>query len=477
MNVGIDDMSFYVPSQYLPIETLAKERNIEYLKLFKGLGLEKMGFPDSNEDAATMAAMAIYQLLTQNDLSPQSIGRIYMGTESAVDGAKPTASYAVEMVAQRFPEGSFNRCDVVDLTFACIGGVDALLNTLDWVRADSKRIGIVVASDFAKYELESAGEYTQGAGAVALLVKANPRLVALDSTIGTSMQSVFDFFKPTRSFKQSDVVNDALNLYGKTALDTELEERLEKEGSGIFSTREVSIEQHKETPVFDGQYSNQCYLDRTVEALAHFKEQKENRDIMKDWNHLIFHLPYAAHGRRIFTSMFINEYLNKDKIEILESIVGFPYEQDKIKFEKIISKSDLYQNFIQQKINSGSKASSQIGNLYTASIFMSLMSTLQTSFDNGNPLENQTIGFLSYGSGSKSKVFEGTISNQWKEVVKNWQLFDKLNARTSIDFKTYKDIHQKKRAEPLNNSSNRTYLQSIDVNGNAIGARRYSWYH
>lgn len=51
-----------------------------------------MSLPDVHEDAATMAAEAIAELILRNDLDPRSIGRIYLGTESALDGAKPTAS-------------------------------------------------------------------------------------------------------------------------------------------------------------------------------------------------------------------------------------------------------------------------------------------------------------------------------------------------------------------------------------------------
>ena len=73
-------------------------------------------------------------------------------------------------------------CDVVDLTFACIGAVDAMHNTLDWVARGSEeqdRIGIVVFADNAKYDLGSSGEYTQGAGGGAILIRHNPRLIEI----------------------------------------------------------------------------------------------------------------------------------------------------------------------------------------------------------------------------------------------------------------------------------------------------------
>jgi hydroxymethylglutaryl-CoA synthase len=43
-----------------------------------------------------------------------------------LDAAKPTATYAVQMVEEllsgRIWERSFKNCDVVDMTFACVGG-------------------------------------------------------------------------------------------------------------------------------------------------------------------------------------------------------------------------------------------------------------------------------------------------------------------------------------------------------------------
>ena len=199
-SVGIDDMALYVPSLYLPIKTIAAERGISYEKLNKGLGLENLAIPDVHEDTATMAANAVVEIIEKNQLDPTTIGRIYLGTESALDGAKPTATYVLEMLRRKY-RGQYGKkcllnCDVVDLTFACVGGVDALQNTIDWVSGSEDRVGVVVASDNAKYELGSSGEYTQGAGAVAILVKKNPRLLAIDATWGVATLGVHDFYKP-----------------------------------------------------------------------------------------------------------------------------------------------------------------------------------------------------------------------------------------------------------------------------------------
>jgi hydroxymethylglutaryl-CoA synthase len=280
--VGIDDLTVYIPKLYLSIADLAHARNIDPDKLRHGLGLIDMAVADAHEDAATLAANAVKQLIDQNELDPRRIGRIYLGTESALDGAKPTATYILEMLRRhyrtQFGPDCFLHCDVVDLTFACVGAVDALHNTVDWVRGDQNRIGIVVASDVAKYELASSGEYTQGAGAMALLVKHQPRLMVIGPTWGVGTRSVHDFFKPKKSVSKLQLVQEVLQLAGLKGVDAEkilakLPETLEVHG--ILDENDEAFSVRKDTPTFDGPYSNWCYQNRIREAFQHFANRKK----------------------------------------------------------------------------------------------------------------------------------------------------------------------------------------------------------
>ena len=184
MKVGIDSITFDVPKLHLPIKTLAENRNIEPDKLIKGLGLHKMTFPDVHQDVVTFAANAVFKLMQQESLNPNDIARIYVGTESGIDSSKPVASYISALLEQQYGEGSFRYCDTLDMTFACIGAVDALHNTLDFIRLNPTKKAIVVASDNAKYDLASTGEYTQGAGAIAMLISSNPRVLSFSNEVG-----------------------------------------------------------------------------------------------------------------------------------------------------------------------------------------------------------------------------------------------------------------------------------------------------
>ncbi len=496
-NIGIDDMALYVPKIYFDIQDLAAERNIEYAKLNKGLGLSKMAIIDVHEDTATMAANAIAELIEKNNLNPNTIGRVYMGTESALDGAKPTATYAMEMLREKYApiygDDCFLHCDVIDMTFACIGAVDALQNTMDWLLADTTRIGIVVSSDNAKYELGSTGEYTQGAGAIALLVKENPRLLAIGKHWGVAMRGVHDFYKPLRTASKMDIINEVLALMGTENVD--IQEYIDKlhetiDVQGILDANEMHLTIHKDTPVFDGQYSNQCYQDRITEAFEHFKNKAQapdNETFVNTWERLIFHLPYAFHGKRMFTEIYATELkrigalaviLENNKIDLPNRI---DFEDDKsyqkamVYYYKAIAKTPEYNAFVRQKIAKAQSVSGEIGNMYAGSVFLSLIGTLETDYLENSDIEGKQFGFFAYGSGSKSKVFEATIQPEWKTVAAKLRVAEKLNNRQAIDYKTYKLLHTNGLSESVLPKQQEFALASIGTEGFTEGARYYTW--
>ncbi len=493
--VGIDDMAAYIPHIYLPIESLANARNIEYAKLNKGLGLTAMAVPDLQEDTATLAANAVYELIRRNDLDPNHIGRIYMGTESSFDGSKPMASYVLQMLSEQleadYGRDCFLHCDVVDLTFACIGAVDALQNTMDWVRSGEDRIGIVVASDIAWYDLGSTGEYTQGAGAVALLVKSNPRLLAVDPHWGIASRPVYDFFKPIRKLSKAVLVEELVSAQGKNGnTGQQLYGRLMETEDSPWSNGEAPhFILHSETPVFDGPYSNQCYQDRIAQALDHFSRDREDFSLMKDWDRLIFHLPYAFQARRMFATTYLEEKIKTGHLAQLEETLGQPFpktedfedepafQKARAQFLKALSKSDGYRQFVREKIEKGERASSLVGNLYTGSIWLSLMSSLEADLTEKNAIEGQSLGFFAYGSGSKSKVFQGKVQPGAASVVKSWQLMDRLEKREPISFEQYVQIRKDEIDSPLVVPQGIFRLAGFDDRkGDTYGTRSYSFH-
>lgn len=494
---GIDDISFYIPQLYLPVKALAEKRGIPYDKLRHGLGLEAMALPDVREDTATLAANAILDLLHKNDLSPAEIGRIYCGTESGLDGSKPVATYALSMLQEHFEmehgPHCFLHCDVVDMTFACIGAVDALQNTLDWVQAGRDRIGIVVAADIARYEMGSTGEYTQGAGAVAILVRENPRLMTIEGEWGVATRGVHDFFKPLRKVDKQHLVEEVLDMLGSNGMDREaLQEHYRRsiECQGVLDSNESELVLHKSTPVFDGPHSNDCYQARIREALIHYRRLagQPTEALTDRWKRLVFHLPYAYHGRRIFSEIFMEELKLKGEWDRFTADHDLEHpcaedfdDRDEFlkscgKFLKAITKTEPYRNFVADKIERGERASTLVGNLYTGSIFLALISTLEADLADGNELEGESIGFFAYGSGSKSKVFSGRIASGWREITGRLGLMQRLQMRTPIEYDTYEQMHRRLLSDNISHTAGAFFLADIhDEPGDEYGARTYGY--
>lgn len=497
VKIGIDDMAAYIPQLYLPISSLADARGLEYPKLNKGLGLEAMSVADAHEDVATMAANAVLALIRRNGLLPSQIGRIYMGTESALDGAKPMATYVLDMLTQYFAEehgpDCLLHCDAVDLTFACIGSVDALQNTLDWASADPSRIGIVVGSDVARYELGSGGEYTQGAGAVAMLVRHNPRLLSFHETWGVATRPVHDFFKPVRAYSKTEIVAEVLRLAGLPESDADrVLSKLEHSAEGgLLSHWDEAVQVHRDTPVFDGPYSNDCYQQRITEALADYcakSGQAAQEPVIDDWHRLVFHLPYAYQARRMFSEVFVSESQKRGDWERTVAEVGADmpqaadfesgeaYQKARSGYLRSVTKTARYRNFVAEKIEKGERASSLVGNLYTSSVFLALMSTLEADLQEGNKLSGEAFGFFAYGSGSKSKVFTATVETGWEEVARRFKLSERLQGRTLISSEQYERLHRGQQQESVAPPQGSFFLKNvIREKGVREGLREYAW--
>ena len=477
--VGIDSISYYVPSLYVDIEELADKRDIPAEKLVNGLGLKKMATPDYDEDAASIAANSLFRLISENNINPKEIGRVYLGTESGIDSSKPTSSYVVEILeevfADKYGDRCFKNCDIVDLTFACAGAVDALQNCCDWVRNGDNRKAVVIASDIAKYELNSTGEYTQGAGSVSMLICEGPSIISFNGSWGVSTKGIGDFFKPRRQYKKSNILIEAAKILNKDISQDEADELLEKSQSKFWSDTNDIIEVYKEEPVFEGQFSNESYKARVYEAIEDFNSQNK-RNILKEWESVIFHLPYAFHGRRMIADKWVEWMEDNGDSELIYTEVGKPSSDLDKDWIKKVSKSNVYKNFINQKIAPGEKASSEIGNMYTASIFMSFISSLDEAISDGKDLNNKKIGFISYGSGSKAKIFEGTIQNQWINKIKKIKLFQNLDSRKKISIDIYEKLHRRKVSSNINNNEGIIKLKNIDNGEFTEGLRNYFKY-
>ena len=231
-NVGIDHIAAYIPNQYLSLNELARARNVEEKKYLDGIGVQQMSIPSYAEDIVSMGANAGLRLLAESGVDPQDIGLLIVGTESSTDRAKPDATHIHSLL------GISESCRVFNITHACAGANYGLVTALDWICANSTRkYALIIASDIALYGVGSAGEPTQGAGAVALLISRAPRLMRIKE-LSTYSSNVYDFWRPLG----------------------------------------------EEYPIVKGVYSVQCYLKAAINC---FKKVNINIE-----NQFVYHTPY-----------------------------------------------------------------------------------------------------------------------------------------------------------------------------------------
>ena len=462
MAAGIDDISIYIPRLYLDAGDFAKARGLDPVKLERGLGIGKMAIVDTNQDPACLAANACLKVMQKNKLTPDKIGRLYVATESSFDESKAMNSYVIGMLEQVYGQETFGHCGGIECKFACVSGSYALYDNTNWIRAGEAddKYALVVVSDIAKYDMGSSGEVTQGAGAIAMLLNDNPRLLAFDKKVtSTSIKNEYDFYRP----------------FGK------------------------------ETPIVHGQYSNLLYLIQVKNALRDYKKKvkdtgliklKEDETILDHVDYLNMHLPYSNMGKKalaylvrhewrtlprwknIIKEIGMDEPIPKDPRGTIESVLAdAEFMAKDHQFTKLFTKTEEYVELYESKLASSLIASKMIGNLYTASLYLGFRSSLEFEYQKGVNLDGKRVGFCSYGSGASAMIFSGIIQPEYEQIVKDMNLETEIGPRTKLTLEEYEDLHENKRGPEKNiRSANKEFiLTQVKTSPESRGERHYTF--
>jgi len=462
MAAGIDDISIYIPRLYLDAGDFAKARGLDPEKLERGLGIGQMAIVDTNQDPACLAANACLRVMQKNKLTPDKIGRLYVATESAFDESKAMNSYVIGMLEQVYGKDTFGHCGGIECKFACVSGSYALYDNTNWIRAGEAedKYALVVVSDIAKYDLGSSGEVTQGAGAVAMLLNDNPRLLSFDPKVtSTSIKNEYDFYRP----------------FGK------------------------------ETPIVHGQYSNLLYLIQVKNALIDYKRKvkktgliklKDGETILDHVDYLNMHLPYSNMGKKalaylvrhewrdlprwkkIIEEIGMEEPIPKDPRGTIESVLeDSEFMANDHQFTKLFTSTEMYAELYESKLASSLIASKMIGNLYTASLYLGFRSSLEFEYQKGVDLEGKRVGFCSYGSGASAMIFSGVIQPEYAQVVKDMNLEAELGPRTKLSLDEYEELHENKRTyeENIRSANKEFVIVDVKTSAESKGERHYAF--
>lgn len=247
MNIGIDKINFYVPNYYIDMAKLAEARQVDPNKFLIGIGQTHMAVSPVNQDIVSMGANAAKDIITEDD--KKQIGMVIVATESAIDSAKASAVQIHNLLGIQ----PFARC--FEMKEACYAATPAIQLAKDYLASRPDEKVLVIASDTARYGLNSGGEPTQGAGSVAMLITHEPSILTLNDDAVAYTEDVYDFWRPTG---------------------------------------------HK-YPLVDGALSKDAYI-RSFQKAWNEYASRQNKTL-SDFESLCFHVPFTKMGKKALDSI------------------------------------------------------------------------------------------------------------------------------------------------------------------------------
>lgn len=348
--IGIDQLSFSIPPFYVDMTDLAIARDVDPAKFHIGIGQDEMAVAPITQDIITFAANAAKQIVTEAD--KKSIDMVIVATESSTDESKASAVIVHGLLdIQPFARA-------IEFKEACYAGTAGVALAKDYIKSHPESKVLVIASDIATYGLNTGGEPTQGAGAVAMLISKNPRILTLNDDNISFTQDIYDFWRPTG----------------------------------------------QDYPTVDGQFSNTTYINAFSQVWDEY--QKRTGAKFSDFSGLAFHTPYTKMGKKALLPKLENET------------------------------SEL-QEYLLEQYEKGIIYNRRVGNLYTGSLYLSLISLLENSKD---LKAGDKLGLFSYGSGTVAEFFSGNLVQGFEQFLLTEKHQNLLNQRKKLSVAEYESM-------------------------------------
>ena len=353
LKVGIDTLAFYTTHYQLDLSRLADVRGVDPDKYLLGLGQSQMAVPPPDEDIVTMASSAARDAVSGMDCS--SIEMLLFATESGIDQSKSAGIYVHDLL------GLPARCRVIELKQACYSATGALQLALSFLRQYPDKKILLIASDVARYGLGTPGESSQGCGAVAMVLSAEPRILALEPEYGVVAENVMDFWRPN----------------------------------------------YADAAFVEGKYSSKLYLTMLEKTWQQYYALS-HRDF-SEHDYFCYHVPVPRLVEKA------HQYL-----------------------AKICHMDQLSQAILQQQVSDSLSYARKIGNSYTASLYVGLVSLLDLI---EKDLAGKRLGFYSYGSGCVAEFFSGVIQPGYQKMLNTIQHQKLLAERIALSYSEYEAFY------------------------------------
>lgn len=279
--------------------------------------------------------------------------------------------------------GIGSRCRVYEVKHACYGGTAGIVHAVDWIARNG------VPPRKALVIMTDVARYALGSPG--------------EPTQGAGAVALL-IEKDPRLF----------------ALDTRL--------NGIFSKNVFDFWRptgHR-VPIVDGKYSVQCYLEALEGAVTHFRSNLGlgQGELLERLDYLVYHMPFAAMARKAHRKLV--------EVEHPDLAPEARAERERQTFD--------------EKVAPGLLGASRVGNIYTGSVYLGLVSLLETERERA---EGKQVGVFSYGSGCGAEFFLCSVREGIGRIVDGFALGDQLDRRRRVTFEQYVQTHSRGAEEVL----------------------------
>ena len=335
--IGIVSYGAYIPQKRIKTSEIASHWGKNGEDIVKSLGILEKSVPDNDEDAITLAVaaseIALNKIKKKND-----IGAIYKGSESHPYAVKSSSAIIGEAL------GISHNYTAADLEFACKAGTAAIQIASGLVASGAVEYAMAIGSDTAQSRPGDALEYSAAASAASFILGSNPKEIIAEL-----------LFTSTYTTDTPD-----------------------------FWRREF---QHY--PVHAGRFTGgPAYFKHIINAVNLILEESKMK--IKDFDHVIFHMPNAAFPKKV------------------AEMLGVTPKQLKLGFTV-----------------------PELGNTYSACSLTGLASVLDSA------KSNDKILLCSYGSGSGSDAFIFKVNKNITSLPKLNKVEDLLSFKKYISYAEY----------------------------------------
>ncbi len=435
---GISGFSVYLPPHRVNLADWSRWTGQSAEKIAGVIG-DSFRMAGPEQDVYALAATAAVRLIEAYDVDPRAVGMLVLGTESASDNA------AGAVILRGMLDGYLERrgraplatdCEVPEIKHACLGGIYGVKQALRYLATDGMgRQAIVVSADIAEYARGSSGEATQGAGAVAMLLEAEPRLVSVDMGAAgrASRYRGADFRKPFARFT----------------------------GQPTDQVRP------RDFPVFNGRYSTACYLDTVATAFDDMPPRPDAAGAT-DWDAVFLHRPYARMPETAWAMLCLKAWL-AGAPQALRALcdeagvdlpglaaelapgreIGGPDADIPMDAERYPATMALirawrrredYREVVLGRLGPGRTTMRACGNLYTASLPAWLAAGLSEAVEQTAAPGPRWLA-IGYGSGDAAEVLPLTLVSGWQAAAGRINFRAALDGAVDLDRAGYEALH------------------------------------